>query len=109
MAGSNVKAVPISIFNAAGFTGGYDSMNVGLTQPCFRIRISNLSNIAVGISYDGATLNDVIKAGDILDFPAQMNARGPGYVANFKKGTKIYGVSAAPGVGFIYIAGYYQD
>lgn len=108
MSGNSVKAVPVALLNAAGFTGGFDPINVGLPQSCFRIRISNLTNVGIGISFDGVTLHDGLKAGDVLDFPAQQNARGPGYVANWKKGTKVYAVSAAPGVGFVYLAGYYQ-
>jgi hypothetical protein len=109
MAGNSVKAVPVALLNAAGLTGGFDVINAaGLPQSCFRIRISNLTNVGIGISFDGVTLHDGLKVGDVLDFPAQQNARGPGYVANFKKGLKIYAVSAAPGIGFIYLAGYYQ-
>ena len=108
MSGNSVKAVPIAIFNSAGLTGGFDAINAGLPQSCFWIRVTNYSSVGIGISYDGATLNDIILAGGTLELPVQLNARGPGYVANFKKGTKVYAVSAAPGVGNIYLAGYYQ-
>jgi hypothetical protein len=108
MAGNSVKAVPVSLFNSAGLTGGFDAINGGLPQSCFWIRISNFSSVGIAISYDGATLHDALAAGAILELPVQMNARGPGYVAQWKKGTKFYAVSAAPGVGFIYLSGYYQ-
>jgi hypothetical protein len=109
MAGNSVRAVPVAAFNAAGLTGGYDVINAaGLSNSCFWIRIINDSTVDIGISLDGIVTNDIIRAGNTLELPVQMNARGPGYVANFKKGAKFYAIAAAPGVGFIYLAGYYQ-
>jgi hypothetical protein len=109
MAGNNVKAVPLTSFNSAGFTGGYDVINAaGLPNSCFQISITNDSNVDIIVSLDGVTNSDFIRTGSTLELPVQASARGPGYVANFRKGTKIYALSAVPGIGFIYLAGYYQ-
>jgi hypothetical protein len=109
MAGNSVKAVPMTALNAAGLTGGLDVINAaGLPESCFWIRINNASSVGIGISIDGVTVIDFVGAGGALELPVQLNARGPGYVANFKKGTRFYAYSAAPGVGFIYLSGYYQ-
>jgi hypothetical protein len=81
----------------------------GLTQSCNRVRIFNISNIPISISWDGANLNDYIAAGGNLDYQF-LNTRDAGiYTPGIRKGQIFYALAAAPGVGFIYVSGYYQE
>jgi len=105
---SMVKAVRLSGFNAAGLTGGYDVIDAaGFSEACFLIRITNNSNVDVGVSYDGVNTHDFIPNGDRIDINFQTNSQPSGKVALMAKGTKVYLVGD-PGVGFIWLAGYYQ-
>lgn len=105
---NTVKAVTATSIDSATLTGSFQAINpLGLEQPCFYIRINNASNVDVEISYDGSTLNDVVLLNDKLDLKVQQNAQGPGNVANFPRGTKVY-VRGTAGIGTIYLSGYYQ-
>lgn len=105
---SAVKAINLSSFNAAGLTGGYDVINTGLTHACFKLRIINDSNVAVGVSFDGINTHDHVYSTSNITLDFQNNAGPSGYTAIISKGTKIYLIGAA-GVGHVYLAGYYQN
>jgi hypothetical protein len=105
---SVVKAINLSSFNAAGLVAGYNVINTGLSHSCFKLRIINASNVAVGISYDGINTNDFVLSLSSATLDFQNNAGPSCYMAQMSKGTKIYLIGAA-GVGMIYLAGYYQN
>lgn len=106
---SQVKAVRVAGINTALLTGGYDVIDAsGLSHSCFKIRITNESNIDVGISFDGVSTNDIILADSVYVLDLQMNSQPTGNVALMAKGTKVYVIAPAPGVGDVWLAGYYQ-
>lgn len=82
---------------------------IGLSQKCILVRINNKSNIDINISWDGATLHDYIPAGESLNYQF-LSTRDDGiYTPVIKKNQIFYALAAAPGVGFIYVSGYYQE
>jgi len=99
-----VKNLELGFFNVASLTGTPTLMVNGfMTESCFAIRISNDSNVAVQISYDGVTAHDVVLAQGVL-FINLLNSADRD--VNFAKGAGIY-VSGTAGTGFIYFGGYY--
>lgn len=107
---STVKAVNLSSFDTAGLTGGYDVINVnGLSHSCFKLRITNASNVDVGISYDGIVTSDFMPSDSVLTLDLQNMAGPSGQACVMAKGTKIYVMNPGPGVGSVYLAGYYQN
>ena len=74
---------------------------------CFWIRIINLSNIALDISYDGVTVHDYIRADSDFFLMTQTNAQPNAFEALMAKGTIIYVSSAAAGIGRIILSAYY--
>jgi len=109
MASKNrVNAIEISQLDAATFVGTYLPLTESLAKACFAIRITNASDVDVGISYDGATTNDYLQSGDTLTLPVQDCAQPPSYVALFPKGFKVY-INGLAGTGYVMLAGYYQD
>jgi hypothetical protein len=107
---STVKAISLSSFDTAGLIGGYNVINAsGLTHSCFKLRLMNASNVALGISYDGITTHDYILADSTLTLDLQNMAGPSSYNCVMAKGTKIYITAPAAGVGSIYLAGYYQN
>src|SRR5277367_4374774 len=91
MAKGSVKAIPISIFNAAGLTNVAQPINPnGLEQACFLIRIVNGSNLTIGISYDQLDDHDVLLPDTSLQLPLQSNSSPNGYVCQLAKGKVIY-------------------
>lgn len=74
------------------------------------IRIANLSNVDVTISYDGALANDFVIHGTTLEVGSAMSLQPNGNTGEFKKGLKIYASGClVAGVGLIYLSGYYLD
>jgi len=105
---NRVSAIPISSIDSATFVGTYLVLADGLPKACFVIRITNACSVPVLISYDGITQHDYLKAGETLQLPVQNNAQPPGSIANFSKGLKV-SVKGLAGIGYIFLAGYYQD
>jgi len=72
------------------------------------IRITNASNTAVIISYDGATDHEYVEAsGGRIETYFQINAIPANYVSKLRKGTVLY-VRGTAGIGLVYISGYYN-
>lgn len=104
-----IKAIPLTTFNAAGLLVTYLPINPnGLDEPCIILRISNNSNIAVTISYDGITDHDYLLSNDLLQIEAQTNSLPKPKVCVFAKGTVIYVKSTGAGLGNISLSGYFQ-
>jgi hypothetical protein len=104
---NKIYAIPLQSVNANTFTGAYTVLNAGLPEACSMIRIMNKSNQDIIISYNGVTDHDYVQTNTTLEIDAQLNAQPNNYYASFQKNTPIY-VKAPVGVGFVYIAGYYQ-
>lgn len=106
---NSVKAIELQDIDAATLTALYQPINpAGLTEACFLLRIINASNVRVFISYDGVTNNDVLAPNTSIDVQAQANAQPQNYVAKFAQGLIISASAVAPGVGAIYVTGYFQ-
>lgn len=109
MASSFINAIPMTVFNSANLIATYLAVNPdGTPEPCGIIRIINASNANVIISYDGVGDHDIVLASSSLQLDFETNSLPPAYIALLKDGAVIYVRSAAPGVGNIYFAGYFQ-
>ena len=106
----SIKAIPMVTLDSATLAGVYAPINpLGLPAACSTLTVRNESNVDLAISYDGVVQHDLLEAGDWLGvLPIQMLAQPPNYRALMPKGTRIY-VSAAAGLGNIYLTGFYQD
>jgi len=102
----NIKAIPAGSFNAAGLAGPFALIG-NLPERLVILRIINLSNVGVGISYDGVTLNDVVVSGGERELNFITSSLPSNEAAALAKGTPIY-INGTAGVGFIYVTGYYQ-
>lgn len=112
MARSYILAIPQTSVDAANLDNNFDQINPnGLDNACFLIRVINNSNITVQISYDGINVHDTILPNETLQLEFQTNSQPNGYMALIRKGTVIWAASETgnPGVGTIYLAGYYQE
>lgn len=106
---NTISAITLTAIDSATFTGAYQLVNAGLTQPCFLLRITNNSNRFVLISYNGTTTHDMIPIGGTLQITGQSNALPHNSdTAKFPKGMPVYVLGAAGGTGSVYISGYYQ-
>ena len=104
-----IKAIETLAIDAATLTGGYDLFDVdGLPEACVIIRLVNESNVTVGVSFDGATTQDILSAGATIQHEFQTNSQPNNKLAAMAKGSPVSLIGAA-GVGFIYLIGYYQD
>jgi hypothetical protein len=105
---NSVQAIPLSSIASSTVSGSYQAINSGgLPNPCFLIRITNGSNMAVTISYDGSTDQEYLAAGAILQLSLQANSQPSNFVTNMSKGTIVY-VKGTAGTGSVYLSGYYQ-
>ena len=103
-----IKAIPLKTLAGGSFTGSYVVIDAaGLPEACNFIRINNLSNKDILISYDGTTDHDFLLSGTALELDLQKNAQPPSHTALMKQGTKVY-VKAAAGTGTVYLSGYYN-
>lgn len=108
MAGTSLKAIPRVDFNAAGLMVNYQPLTVtGLPAACFIVKISNQSNIAIDLSYDGVTAHEYIRADSDFFLPIQMNAQPTAWEVLIPKGSKMYIKATGAGIGTIYLSAYY--
>ena len=106
---NTVKAIAMTSIDSATFTGDYQVISAaGLPKSCQIVRISNVSNRNITISYDGVADNDYLVAGAVLQLPFQSNSQSPNYCAKLAVGTKVY-VKGTAGTGLVYLSGYYQE
>lgn len=112
-AGNSLKAMPMITFdtNTLNDVTYTDITSGGLPQAVSILRFVSDNARNILLSYDGVTDHDIIVglAGNYTITP-QLTATPANYVAAFAKGTKIYlKLTNMPGVGNIYISGYYQQ
>jgi hypothetical protein len=101
-----MKAIPAGSFNSASLSGTFALVGA-LPERLVILRIINLSNVGVGVSYDGTTLNDVVVAGGERELNFITSSLASNEAAALAKGTHIY-LNGTAGVGTIYVTGYYQ-
>lgn len=107
MAINKVQAIEMYSKDSSTLTGGYDEFVSSLDEACFMIRIVNASDTIVNISYDGASLHDVVRANSAETLYFQTNKQPRSNIANMAKGQKIW-LNGNAGTGYIYLAGYYS-
>lgn len=108
---NSIKAAPLSSLNSAGFDNTLQiiSPDSGIPGATSLLRIINGSNTNIGVSYDGIVVHDTVLAATTLELNFQSNAQPSNFVAVMPRGTRVYIVAAAPGVGFVFLATYYQQ
>lgn len=110
---NSIQAIPLISFNTAGLTANYQLIGK-LDSYCSILRITNLGDQPMLLSFDGVTDHEVIPAFDtfptIVELQVQANAQPNSYAAAFSKNTPIYVKWQAGfvGMGILYISGYYQ-
>lgn len=103
-----VQPIEVQTIDSGSVGASYTAINSsGIEEPIFLIRITNDSNQAITISYDGSTDHDYILAGDSVLYNFQTNARPYTGMAALNIGTVVY-VKGTSGTGTIAIAGWYQ-
>ena len=107
MAQDSVKAFPLSSLASASVTANYAALNPnGFPAAPFYFRIVNASNMAITVSYDGVTDNEVVLANSVFPLESQTNSQPNARVALFPKLTVVY-IKGTAGAGTIYLSGYY--
>lgn len=104
---NNVKAIPVQAFNAASLLVNFQPITAGIPESVFLIRIVNLSNVFVDISYDGITNHDIVPANSTLQLDFKTSSLPSNPSAHLAKGSRIF-VAGTAGVGFIYMSAYFQ-
>ena len=103
-----VKVIPLTSRNSNTVGAVYLAINTaGLPEACSAIRISNMSDEDVLISFDGVIDHEFIESGAVIQLPFQSNSSPKGEVAQLHKGTKVY-IKGTAGIGYIYLSGYYS-
>jgi hypothetical protein len=109
MAKNFISFCTLKTIDASTFAGAYIALNpLGTEGACAIIRIINDSNVPVTISFDGVTAHDYLRASSELQLTLQEANQPNGEVALLTKGTVVY-AKAGAGVGFVSLAGYYQE
>lgn len=107
MAQNTVKALVLSAFDSASLTQDYQLMNGGgFAESPFMIFITNDSDEAITISFNGVDDNEYVKAGETKPIPAQSNSQPNANVALWSKYTLVF-VRGLAGTGTIALSGYY--
>jgi len=114
---NGLQAMPMASFNTALFDGvnwfafQYPGPSFESPVPCSLIHMLNRSNTNVTIRYGNAAFDcDRLHAGYDFSLNLQINALPTnGGTSALSKGTNVWLFAAAPGVGLIYLSGYYQN
>lgn len=106
---NRLQAIPLGIFDSAALTANFQPIYAGgLPAALAMLRIVNLGSEDIIISYDGITNHDYITAGTTFILDAQHNSQPANQVMLISKG---YALSVKfakiPGMGNIYVSGYY--
>ncbi len=107
MAQNKVQAITRITLAGTSLTSSYQALNAGgLGQACFRVSVSNTTNAAIDVSYDGTNDHDVVLVNTTTEVSSQTNAQPNALVALFGKSQVVY-VKGSAGAGNIYLVGYY--
>ncbi len=87
----------------------YTAINpAGLPHACFLIRITNINDNLILVSFDGVTDHEVIMPDSVLELPSQTNSQPNAHFALFPKGTVVYARGIVPvAPGNVTLSGYY--
>lgn len=108
MAKNRIVALILKSIGSSTISSSYQAINPnGAEGPCFMLRIANLSDTAVTVSYDGTNDNEVVLSNETLNISTNSVGVPAGRVALFPIGQKVY-VKGSAGTGTIYLSGYYQ-
>lgn len=99
--------IPMTSIDSATFTGAYQAINAGTTQPCFAFKIINNSTVDVTISLDGTTDHDYIPSKSAQIYDLQTNKQPQNDMCLLVQGTKVY-VKSSAGTGSVYLVGLTQ-
>jgi hypothetical protein len=83
-------------------------VDMGLSASCSTLRIINMSNMSIIISFDGTNDNDCVITGKSLNLLTSTNSKGDNRKARFSKGQRIWVRRYLPEKfpdGMIYICG----
>lgn len=108
MVSNVINAIEMKNLDSSTFTGVYLPITTGVPKPVCLLRIINASNIPVTVSYDGVTAHDYVRAGTETTLYFQASNQPTNSVSVLRKGTIVY-IKGGAGVGYIYLAGYYQE
>lgn len=110
MPGDRIKFLVLTSVDVATIAGVNTPINpLGCEGACNFIRINNVSDKAIIISYDGVEDNDFLFPDSVLEVRAQQNFQPTNNRCLFHKGQIVYIRCSAGGTGHVYLTGYYQD
>lgn len=96
---------PLSSINSASFTGSYQLLGTTLPNACRIIKLTNNSNVAVTISWDGVTDHEILPAGSFVLLDASANKENSG-ICEISQGTQFL-VKGSAGTGSVYLSSYF--
>jgi len=97
-----ILSIPVTSIGSAALTGALQAINSGgLPNACESLIVSNQSDTAVTISFDGTNNHNVIPANGSLSVVTPSGLRNA-----WRSGTVVYATGTA-GVGTIYLSGKY--
>ncbi len=91
---------------AASITGSYTVLGTAFTHPMRLIKITNLTNGDLTISFDGVTDNELVPAGGFVLYDLCSNKNEPDQTFVFAIGTQVY-VKGTASTGSVYLTTIY--
>lgn len=108
MSKNSVFPLVLATLSSASVTASYQPINVGGFEASpFLVRITNASNQAITVSFDGVLDNEFVAANTTAELNMQQNAAPPNWTCKFRKGTVVY-VKGTAGSGTIAVSAYAQ-
>ena len=109
MAKDIIVPIEMQTVNTAGIgAGAFITVGNPLEGALSFIRITNVSNTNVIISYDGIHDHEYVVSGDRVETYFQINATPENYVSKLKAGTVLW-IRGTAGIGLVYVSGYYNE
>jgi hypothetical protein len=104
----SAKISPLQLqYLNAPFSGAWQLLYTGFAKPIFMIRIINDSDTSLLVSYDGATINDLVPTTETIQIYFQANAQQNFISADMSQGQKVWVRSlGAGGSGVVACTGY---
>ena len=108
MPSNNAKTIPLITYSSASVTASFVPMNAapGIPHACGMIYVSNDSDEAITISFDGTNASEYIRENSDKRIPFKDVSLQNNQVGLLQQGTQIY-VKGTAGTGTIAVSGYY--
>lgn len=106
---NKLKPLPLMSFDVSTFTGSYQIIGSGLSQPVVLIKFINDSNRDVTISWDGSTDHDFLPANSVAVLDVNTNRQQVSNLANIAADTAFFVKGSAAGSGNFYIVSFYLE